>query len=326
MLEVVTALAAEEAHSESTHSRAESSPRDVQGTPTQSAAPASISTAEDESQTSGGDEGLLDLYALNKEVRRLKKQTISQAKQIHKLKAKLKKLSKRVKPLVKHYILWVKSQKLKKRGKKQKKKVSLVKLGRNKDESNLSEEHHDQDDHTAFVYEDFVAATTDLERKSDETEEVIIEEEKETSDVKSRDTKELDLETIQSTARQSAVTPRTLNFNDEAGHSSPIRPTQEEAPEEQFKDDEFLADILLNRPRGLSIPEPKKKKLTLQQIKALETTNDEEVARKIQAEWDAEEERKRLEDLKKAKPKTILKKPTSFAQEQNQMMNFLKGQ
>ncbi|GJU11933.1 putative ribonuclease H-like domain-containing protein [Tanacetum coccineum] len=40
-----------------------------------------------------------------------------------------------------------------------------------------------------------------------------------------------------------------------------------------------------------------------------------------QAEWDAEEERKRLEELKKAKPKT-----TSLAQERNQMMNFLKGQ
>ncbi|GKC77357.1 hypothetical protein Tco_1128131, partial [Tanacetum coccineum] len=98
----------------------------------------------------------------------------------------------------------------------------------------------------------------------------------------------------------------------------------------QFKVDEVLADI--SRPRGLSIlgptqsqpqpqqpsqatdpkdkgkgvlvEEPKKKKVTLQQIKALETTNDEEVARKIQAEWDAEEERKRLEELKKAKPKT----------------------
>ncbi|GKG53689.1 hypothetical protein Tco_0555089, partial [Tanacetum coccineum] len=38
MLEVITALAAEEAHSKSTHSRAGSSPRDAQGTPTQSAA------------------------------------------------------------------------------------------------------------------------------------------------------------------------------------------------------------------------------------------------------------------------------------------------
>ncbi|GKD12474.1 hypothetical protein Tco_1196881, partial [Tanacetum coccineum] len=58
-----------------------------------------------------------------------------------------------------------------------------------------------------------------LERKSDETEQVIIEEEKDTSDVKSGDTEELDLERIQSTARQSAVTPRTLNFDDEAGPS-----------------------------------------------------------------------------------------------------------
>ncbi|GJU43366.1 hypothetical protein Tco_1200632, partial [Tanacetum coccineum] len=130
-----------------------------------------------ESQTSGGDEGFLDLYALNREIRRLKRQNISQAKQIHKLKAKLKKLSQGVKPLVKHHLLWVKSQKLKKRGKKQKKKVSSVKLGRNKDEGNLSEEHHDQDDHnhTSFVYEDFDATdavTPDLERKSDETEQV----------------------------------------------------------------------------------------------------------------------------------------------------------
>ncbi|GJU63504.1 hypothetical protein Tco_1245339 [Tanacetum coccineum] len=360
MLEVITALAAEEAHGESTHSRTASSPRDAQGTPTQSAAQDSIQQdtdaaqdtdkVQDASQTSGGDEGLLDIYALNREVRRLKRQTISQAKQIHKLKAKLKKLSKGVKPLVKHHSLWVKSQKLKTRGKKQKKKVSSVKLGRNKDEGNLSEEHHDHDDH--FVFEEFdateAAVTPDLERKSDETEEVIIEEEKDTSDVKSGDTEELDLEKIQSTARQSAVTPRTLDFDDEAGPSSPIRPTQEEEPEEQFKDDEFLAD--LNRTRGLSIPgpmqsqpqqptqatdpkekgkgilveEPKKKKLTLQQIRALETTHDEEIARKIQAEWDAEEERKRLEALKK--PKTILKKPTSLVQERNQMMSFLKGQ
>ncbi|GKF07854.1 hypothetical protein Tco_0042078, partial [Tanacetum coccineum] len=87
--------------------------------------------------------------------------------------------------------------------------------------------------------------------------------------------------------------PRTLDFDDEVGPSSPIRPTQEEEPEEQFKDDEFLVN--LNRTRGLSIPgpmqsqpqqltqatdpkekgkgilveEPKKKKLTLQQIRAL---------------------------------------------------------
>ncbi|GJR81056.1 hypothetical protein Tco_0151841 [Tanacetum coccineum] len=256
----------------------------------------------------------------SREVRRLKRQTISQAKQIIKLKAKLKKLSKGVKPLVKHHLLWVRSQKHKTRGKKHKKKVSSVKLGRLKDEGTLSEEHYVQEDYTADHF------------------------------LKWRILEELDWRPIHVTARQSTVTPRTLNFDDEAGPSSPIRQTQDVEPEEQFKVDEVLADI--SRPRGLSIPgpiqsqpqqstqatdpkdkgkgilveEPKKKKLTLQQIRALETTNDEEVARKIQAEWDAEEERKRLEELKKAKPKTILKKPTSLAQERNQMMNFLKGQ
>ncbi|GKF62624.1 hypothetical protein Tco_0182678, partial [Tanacetum coccineum] len=233
MLEVVTALAAEEEHSTSPHSRASSSARDAQGTPTQSTAQASISTAQDTagtqgtaqaqdtdevqgtdnsqgtanpqgtaasqgtaaipkspndytptnaSQTSGGDEGLLDLYALNREVKRLKRQTLSQAKQIHKLKAKLKKLSKFVQPVVKHHAFWVESQNLKKQRKKQrkkhKKKVSSVKVGRNKDEGTLSEEHYVQEDYTVDVF--FEA----LERKSDETEEINVEE-KEASNVKS---------------------------------------------------------------------------------------------------------------------------------------------
>ncbi|GKG25757.1 hypothetical protein Tco_0398903, partial [Tanacetum coccineum] len=153
-------------------SRAASYARDAQGTPTQSAAHSqsaahdvnSQGTAEiqraadfqgtaephdvafipkspndytptDESQTSGGDEGLLDIYSLNREVKRLKRQTLSQAKQIIKLKAKLKKLSKLskfVQPVVKHHALWVENQNLKKqkrRRKKHKKKVSSVKLG-----------------------------------------------------------------------------------------------------------------------------------------------------------------------------------------------------
>ncbi|GKB19394.1 hypothetical protein Tco_0853317, partial [Tanacetum coccineum] len=150
-------------------------------------------------------------------------------------------------------------------------------------------------------------------------------EEKEASNVKSGETEELDLETTQSTARQGTITPRTLNFEDEAGPSSPLRPIQVKESEEHLKAAEVL--VAISRPRGLSIPgpiqsqpqqptdpkdkgkgilveEPKKKKLTLQQIRALETINDKEVARKIQAEWDAEEERKRLEEMKKAKPKT----------------------
>ncbi|GKF96979.1 hypothetical protein Tco_0292800, partial [Tanacetum coccineum] len=151
---VVTALAAKEGQS----TAASQGTADLQGTAHTQGTSATQSTPKspndytptDASQTSGGDEGLLDLYALNREVRRLKKQTISQAKHIHKLKVKVKKLSKGVEPVVKHHAFWVESQNLKKRRKKQRKKqrkkVSSVKLGRNKDEGNLSEEHHDQDD------------------------------------------------------------------------------------------------------------------------------------------------------------------------------------
>ncbi|GJY43278.1 hypothetical protein Tco_0431491 [Tanacetum coccineum] len=198
----------------------------------------------------------------------------------------------------------MKSQKYKKRGRKQKKRVSSVKLGRNKDEGTFSEEHYVQEDYTAdLFFEDIIdkdaAVTHDLERKSDETEEINVEE-KEASDVKSGNTEELDLERTQ----------------------SPSSPIQEEEAEEVFNDEELLADILLqiSRPRALSIPghsQPQQPQVsqptqaTDPKDKALETANDEEVARKIQAEWDVEVERKRLEDLKK--PKILLKKPQTLA-------------
>ncbi|GKF07021.1 hypothetical protein Tco_0041245, partial [Tanacetum coccineum] len=111
-------------------------------------------------QSSFCNEGLLDIYALNREVKRLKRQTLSQAKLIIKLKAKLKKLSKFVAPVVKHHALWVENQNLKKqkrRRKKQKKKVSSVKLGRNKDEGTLSEEHNVQEEDTTHPFFDDIA-------------------------------------------------------------------------------------------------------------------------------------------------------------------------
>ncbi|GJW17947.1 hypothetical protein Tco_0025383 [Tanacetum coccineum] len=287
MLEVVTALAAEEAHSESTHSQAASSPRDAQGTPSQSAA--HDSNLQDASQTSGGDEGLLDLYALNREkVSTLRKEERSKGRSIRRK--------------------WVYSP-----------------VGRNKEEGTLSEEHYVQDDYTADpFFEDIVdkdaAVTPDferksvdteaLERKSDETEAINVEE-KEGSNVKSGDTEELDLETFQSTARQSTITPRTLDFDNEADevllyfppHISRPRGLSIPGPIQSQPQQPTQATDPKDKGKGILVEEPKKKKITLQQIRALETTNDEEVARKIQAEWDAEEERKEFEELKKSKVK-----------------------
>ncbi|GJZ38290.1 hypothetical protein Tco_0584481 [Tanacetum coccineum] len=97
--------------------------------------------------------------------------------------------------------------------------------------------------------------------------------------------------------------------------------------EEQHNAAEVLVSI--SRPRGLSIPGP----IQTQPQQPTQGTDPKdkgkgilEVLEKIQAEWDAEEERKRFEELKKTKPKTTLRKPTSLAQERNQMMSFLKGQ
>ncbi|GKB63287.1 hypothetical protein Tco_0919473, partial [Tanacetum coccineum] len=72
--------------------------------------------------------------------------------------------------------------------------------------SSLMLDHYVQDDYTADpFFEDIVdkdaAVTPDLERKSDGTEEINIEEKK-AYDVKSGDTEELDLKAVQSTARQ----------------------------------------------------------------------------------------------------------------------------
>ncbi|GJX38493.1 hypothetical protein Tco_0251796 [Tanacetum coccineum] len=196
-----------------------------------------------------------------REVKRLKRQTLSQAKQIIKLKAKLKKLSKFVAPVVKHHAFWVENQNLKKqkrRRKKHKKKVSSVKLGRNKDEGTLSEEHNVQEEDTTHPFFD---------------------------DIVDKD---------------AAVTPliwkeTTLNFEDEAGPSSPLRPIQIVESEEHLK----AAEVL--------------KKTTLQQIRALETNKDEELLEKSKLNGMQEEEMRRGLKIEENKAKDYFKEPTSLA-------------
>ncbi|GKE58332.1 hypothetical protein Tco_1497517 [Tanacetum coccineum] len=118
--------------------------------------------------------------------------------------------------------------------------------------------------------------------------------------------------------------PSMKEVEDEAGPS-----TFQDESDEFIQDDTLIADVLVNitRPRrgaGITIPgnipeqerpesptkildpkdkgkgimkeEPKKKKLTLQQLRAAETANDEEVARKVAAEWEEEEERKNFDE------------------------------
>ncbi|GJT30306.1 hypothetical protein Tco_0910581 [Tanacetum coccineum] len=201
------------------------------------------------------------------------------------LKAKLKKLSKLVAPVVKHHALWVENQNLKKqkrRRQRNKKKVSSVKLGRNKGEEILSEEHNVQEEgitthHFADDTADQDAAVTpDVERKSDGTEEVNIEE-KDASNVKSGETEELDLETTQSTARQGTITPRTLNFEDEA-----------------VKEVEHYRSLLQSQPQQTNSGCTELKSLgNDQMMRRLRT-------KKFDAEWEQErKQRKAVEDCRR---------------------------
>ncbi|GJT22313.1 putative ribonuclease H-like domain-containing protein [Tanacetum coccineum] len=228
MLEVITALAAEEAHSESTHSRAASSPRDAQGTPTQSAALQGTAHTQ-------GTEGTTTAEKPSK-----KKKVLLNLKELEAQEAN-------------HFSSQTDSQT---KGQTQ----ETVKRGKAISQTSPSLD--------SFVYKDedvFVVVTPDLERKSDETEQVTIEEEKDASDVKNE------------------ADPKSLCIPSPM-QSQPQQPTQATDPKEKGK--------------GILVEEPKKKKLALQQIRALETASDEEVARKVQEEWDAEEERKRYPQMK----------------------------
>ncbi|GJQ95053.1 hypothetical protein Tco_0006192 [Tanacetum coccineum] len=250
MFRVITALAAEEAHSESTHSRAESSPRDAQGTPTQSTAQASIPQGTAAFQGRLGGSRSIPFSQANTEL---------QAK-----RPNSRKLSKGVKPLDKtSQYLWVKSQKLKKRGKKQKKKVSLVKMGRNKDENRR-------------VIKQNIKGVKNQKQERVINRIVLIEEEKDTSDVKSGDTEELIGEDFKVLPvqfvqlKKKSKSSKMMNFllislsisvNQEAKHSVPMQSqtsTNHQTPDTKEKG---KRDIVKSP----------KKEITLQQIRAFET-------------------------------------------------------
>ncbi|GKG01218.1 hypothetical protein Tco_0305923, partial [Tanacetum coccineum] len=180
----------------------------------------------DEDQTSGGDEGHLDLYGLTREVLKLKKQTAKQAAQILRLKTKVKILVKKVKPVVAEYSSFVKlkaslSEK-KKLKKAHKKKSSSFKQGMKKvsHESTGLNENDDSGDSQMMDVDDTISA-----------------------------------EVHESTAGANLSTePSMKEVEDEAGPS-----TFQDESDEFIQDDTSIADVLVNitRPRrgaGITIP------------------------------------------------------------------------
>ncbi|GJS96184.1 hypothetical protein Tco_0803152 [Tanacetum coccineum] len=76
--------------------------------------------------------------------------------------------------------------------------------------------------------------------------------------------------------------------------------------------------------KGYWLKNLKKKKLTLQQIRALETTNDEEVAKKNSKLSGKQRRKKEFEELKKNKPRDYFEETTSLAQKKKSNDEFPK--
>ncbi|GKC44064.1 hypothetical protein Tco_1061786 [Tanacetum coccineum] len=277
-------------------------------------------TPTDEVQTSGGDEGNLDLYGLTREVLRLKKQNTKQAAQILRLKTKIKILWKKVKPVIAEYRSFVKLNanlsKKKKLKKTHKKKSSSFKQGRKKvsdGSTGLNEVDVNSGDSHMMDVDDTISAevhegTTEVIEGTAQVQEGTAQVHEGTAKVN-----ESTAEVNESTAGANLSTePSMKEVEDEAGPS-----TFQDESDEFIQDDTLIADLLVNisknrRGAGITIPgnipeqerpesptqildpkdkgkgimkeEPKKKKLTLQQLRAAETANDEEVARKVAVE------------------------------------------
>ncbi|GJS58426.1 hypothetical protein Tco_0653210 [Tanacetum coccineum] len=270
------------------------------------------------------------------------------AAQILKLKEKVKNLVKKVKHVIVEYRYFVKIKaslsKKKKLGKTHKKKSSSFKQGRK-----VSDGDSDVEDSTPAE----TSKSVGIEKQNGEIEQVDLGSENIQKEIGSGDTDVF--EDIEDTkANESIAEPSIQAVEDEAGPSTFLDETTE-----FFQDDTLIADILVNisRPKrgaGITIPgnvpeqersesptpvldpkdkgkgimkeEPKKKKLTLQQIRAAKTANDAEVARRIAAEWEEDEERKRLVGLEKLQAELEANEMISAKMQRAERDNFTEEQ
>ncbi|GKF55418.1 hypothetical protein Tco_0165758, partial [Tanacetum coccineum] len=141
-------------------------------------------TPTNEVQTSGGDEGNLDLYGLNREVLRLKKQNAKQAAQILRLRKKIKILMKNVQHVIDEYRSFAKIQatlsKKKKLKKAHKQKSSSFKQGRKKvydkstglNEVDVNEDTDEAHEGTTHVYEGTAKVHEDTDEVNESNTEV----------------------------------------------------------------------------------------------------------------------------------------------------------
>ncbi|GJZ76604.1 hypothetical protein Tco_0641276 [Tanacetum coccineum] len=209
-------------------------------------------TPTDKVQTSGGNEGNLNLYGLTREVLRLKKQNTKQAAQILRLKTKIKILVKQVKPLIAEYRSFVKINatlsKKKKLKKAHKKKSSSFKQGRKKvsdgstglNEVDVNSGDSQVNEGTAQVFEgtaEVIEGTEEVHEGTAQVHESTAKVNESTAEVH-----ESTAEVNESTAGANLSTePSMKEVEDEAGPS-----TFQDESDEFIQDDTLIADLLVN--------------------------------------------------------------------------------
>ncbi|GKC41261.1 hypothetical protein Tco_1058983 [Tanacetum coccineum] len=282
-----------------------------------------------------GNEGDMTLQSVYDLCLSLCAQVSDQAKEIQDLKAQITKLKKQAKPVIKHHKAWLKSVSLKQRfprksfSKKHRvHKESVSKQGRKfaKGESSVQRDPlfdeipEDTVDHMETENAQDEGRTREMVDEDKEIDENILS----TEDVLSTDKEGVstDMEKVStdrpivstdgskvSTDRQNEGTEEHNEGTEEQFESTDgQRKGTEDHTEEEiaaqatqtptstiFGDDETIAKVLLNMSQAKAVSREKEKGLE----------SDEELARKVQEEWEAEEERNRIAEENAANEELI---------------------
>ncbi|GJU49308.1 hypothetical protein Tco_1218863 [Tanacetum coccineum] len=221
-----------------------------------------------------GTEGGMTLQSVYDLCISLCTQVTDQAKEIKHLKAQIKKLKKQAKPVITHHRAWMKSVSLKQRlaGKKSLKsnwmqKESVSKQGRKSAKAEPS------------VHKDPLFDELD----DDEIDNMDIEDVQDVGRTRNGVNAEKEgTEDAVSTDKEKVSTDRSKDSTDKEKDST---------DKEKEEDDETIAQVLLNMSQAKAVSREKEKGL---KKKFNQLARDEEMARKLQEDWETKEERKRL--------------------------------
>ncbi|GKE22099.1 hypothetical protein Tco_1433611, partial [Tanacetum coccineum] len=217
------------------------------------------------------------------------KQVTAQAKEIKALKSQVKKLKKGVKPLITHHKAWMKTRLARKTSLKKKgvHKEYVSKQGRKSVKSSKGEPSVHKD--PAFDdLDDIVDDAMDYIESEDaqdkgRTSSVVLEE-KESAD------KEVSTEALVSTVKPNEGTDKRNKGTDKQDGGTDSTKVSTDRQGKGTADQNEGKSATQTTPTTTSTPTP----IMFTEKKFKQLANDEEMARKVQEEWEAEEEKKRL--------------------------------